>query len=118
MGSEAHGDERVRQGRKHRNRKGANHMAILMREEVPGMTTDQFNALFAPLVERITSFPGFLANAVGPIPGGYQVTEVWESQEAHERWMREVIVPTMHQAGLDQPLPPPLYLPLDRFMTR
>jgi len=93
-------------------------MAILMREEVPGMTTDQFNTLFAPLIEQLKSFPGFIANASGPIPGGYQVTEVWESQEAHERWMREVILPTMRQAGVEQPLPPTQYLSLERFITR
>ncbi|HEY7850921.1 MAG TPA: antibiotic biosynthesis monooxygenase [Ktedonobacterales bacterium] len=93
-------------------------MAILMRQAVPGMTTDQFDALFAPLLDPIKSFPGFIANASGPMPGGYQVIEVWESQEAHERWVREVIAPTMQRAGLDQPLPPTEYQPLDRFFTR
>ncbi|MBF6590631.1 MAG: antibiotic biosynthesis monooxygenase [Ktedonobacterales bacterium] len=93
-------------------------MAILMRQEAPGMTTDQFEASFAPLLEQLKSFPGFIANASGSTSGGYQVTEVWESQEAHERWVREVIMPTMRRAGLDQPLPPVQYLSLDRFFTR
>jgi len=93
-------------------------MAILMRQDVPGMTTDQFNTLFAPLIDQLKSFPGFIVNASGPTTGGYQVTEVWESQEAHERWLREVIAPTMQRAGITQPLPPTQYLSLDRFFTR
>jgi hypothetical protein len=93
-------------------------MAVLMRQDVPGISADQFEALFAPLVEHIKAFPGFIANATGPMPGGYQVTEVWESQEAHERWEREVIAPIMQRAGFDQPLPPAAYLTLDRFVTR
>lgn len=93
-------------------------MAILMRQEVPGMTTGQFDAIFAPLLDQIKTFPGFIANASGPLSGGYQVSEVWESQEAHERWLREVIMPTMQRAGVTQPLPPTQYLTLDRFITR
>lgn len=44
------------------------------------------------------------------------MTEVWQSQEAHERWVREVIVPTMQRAGLTE-APSIQYLPLDRFFT-
>jgi hypothetical protein len=93
-------------------------MTVLMRQNVPGMTTDQFDALFTPLLDQIGTFPGFIANASGPMPGGYQVSEVWESQDAHERWVREVIAPIMQRAGMNQPLPPSEYLPLDRFITR
>lgn len=92
-------------------------MAILMREEVPGMTADLFDALFVPLIDQLKSYPGFIANASGPIPGGYQVTEVWESQETHERWLREIIAPTMRRAGMDQSLPPTQYLTLDHLIT-
>lgn len=93
-------------------------MAILMRQDVPGMTSGQFDALFVPLLDQIKAFPGFVANASGPTPSGYQVTEVWDLQEAHERWLREVIAPTMQRAGMNQPLPPTQYLTLDRFFTR
>jgi heme-degrading monooxygenase HmoA len=92
-------------------------MTVLMRTEVPGMTADQFEVLFAPLVDQFKAFPGFIANASGPIPEGYQVTEVWESQEAHERWVREVIMPAMQRAGLTQS-PSIQYVPLTHFFTR
>lgn len=93
-------------------------MPVLMRHETPGITSEQAEALTAPIRDQLRTYPGFIAHSSGPTPGGYQVTEVWETQEAHERWLREVVVPTMRRAGMDQPLPPAQYLPLDQFFTR
>lgn len=92
-------------------------MAILMRQEVPGMTADQAEALMAPIIDQLKTFPGFIAHATGPTPEGYLGIEVWESQEAHERWLREVIMPIVQRTGLSA-LPPHQYVPLDRFFTR
>ncbi len=92
-------------------------MTILMRADVPGMTSEQFEVVFAPLIDQLKAFPGYINHASGPLPGSYQVVEVWESQEAHERWVREVIVPTMQRVGLTEP-PAIQYLPLERFFTR
>jgi heme-degrading monooxygenase HmoA len=92
-------------------------MTVLMRADVPGMTSAQFDVVFKPLIDQLKVAPGFITHASGPVGGNYQVTEVWESQEAHERWVREVIVPTMQRAGLTEP-PAIQYLPLDRFFTR
>ena len=92
-------------------------MAVSMRAEVPGMTEEQFQVLFAPLIEQLKTYPGFLDHSSGLFPGGYQVTEVWESQAAHERWVQEVIAPAMQRAGLTDP-PAIQYLPLARYFTR
>ena len=93
-------------------------MAILMRSELPGISAEQIRPFIAQANEQMRSFPGFIAQASGPIPGGYQVTEVWETQEAHERWLREVIGPkAAQQLGLTE-APPTQYLPLDVFITR
>lgn len=96
-------------------------MSVLMRHELPGVTAEQAGPLITPMIDQLKAFPGFVSQASGPIPGGFQVTEVWESQEAHERWVREHVVPTMQQAGMLPPgaqLPPSQYLPIDRFFTR
>lgn len=92
-------------------------MAILMRDELPGMTVEQFNAIFAPLLERIKTYPGFLMNANGPTADGYQVTEVWESKEAHERWLREVVAPVARGIGIEN-IPPSRYETLNGYITR
>lgn len=92
-------------------------MAVLMRSELRGVTTEQVQPFIAQLLGQLTSFPGFIAQASGPIPGGYQVIEVWESQEAYERWLREVIAPqAVEQLGLTE-APTAEFLPLDRFIT-
>ena len=92
-------------------------MAVLMRTELQGVTVEQVEPLVAQVLGQIKAFPGFIAHARGPIPGGVQVTEVWESQEAHERWVREVIAPAMQQAGMGQ-VPLSNYLPLEAVITR
>lgn len=91
-------------------------MAILMSAELPGITSEQFEVVFAPVIDQLKVYPGFIANASGPVPKGYQVIEVWDSQGDHERWVREVIMPTMQRAGLTQP-PSIQYVPLARFFT-
>lgn len=93
-------------------------MAILMRSELEGITAEQIEPFFTPLIEQLRFYPGFICQASGPISGGYQVTEVWETQEAHERWLREVIAPeAARRLGLRQALSI-VYLPLDHFITR
>ncbi len=93
-------------------------MAILMRSEMQGVSAERFRAFIAQANVQMRSFPGFIAQASGPIPGGYQVTEVWETQEAHERWLREVVGPqAAQQLGLTEE-PTAQYLPLDVFITR
>lgn len=93
-------------------------MAVLMRVELQGATLEQMQPFWTQVKERIKSYPGFLAQASGPIPGGVQVTEVWETQEAHERWVREVVGPmAAQQLGMTE-VPPSQYLPLDDFITR
>lgn len=93
-------------------------MAVLMRSEVQGVTAEQIHPFIAQMNERMKAFPGFIAQAAGPIPGGYQVSEVWETQEAHERWVREVVGPAAaQQLGISE-APSTQYLPLDYFITR
>ena len=92
-------------------------MPVLMHAELLGATAEQVQSIMAPVKEHITSFPGFSAQASGPIPGGYQVTEVWETQEAHERWLREVVGPLLGQLNLTQ-APSIQYQPIDDFITR
>ena len=93
-------------------------MAVMTRSETQGVTGEQILPLLAHLNEQMKSFPGFIAQAAGPIPGGYQVTEVWETQEAHERWVREVIAPmTAQSLGMTE-APVAQYLSLDTFVTR
>ncbi len=93
-------------------------MPVLTRSETQGVTAEQILPFIAQTQEQMKTFPGFIAQMHGPTPGGYQVTEVWETQEAHERWVREVIAPLLaRQMGITD-APTATYQPLDGFVTR
>jgi len=81
-------------------------MAIEMRMVIQGASTEQMQTLIAQVGDKMKTFPGFIAHASGPLEDGFHVTELWESQEAHERWVREVIAS------------PVQYLPADSVITR
>ena len=78
-------------------------MAVLMQAKVPGMGAADYDGLNAGigLVDQIASFPGYGGfHAAGPIDGGWQVFEIWESEAAHKNWIQTVILPTLPpQAG-------------------
>ena len=92
-------------------------MAIITQTVVPGMTAEQAGGMVAQLRDKLRAFPGFVAHASGPVEGGYQATEIWETREAHERWLREVIAPMMQQAGMGD-VPPTQYWQADNTFTR
>lgn len=43
---------------------------------------------------------GALFHCAGVYPGGFRVFDIWESQEAFERFRKERLDPAMKQAGL------------------
>jgi hypothetical protein len=45
---------------------------------------------------------GFIAHAAGPIDGGYQVSELWESEGAHRAWFEAHVIPSL-PAGAPRP---------------
>lgn len=74
-------------------------MAIIMQAQVPGMTKEQYDGMTQALFPLLKKSPGFIAHAGGPIPGGWQVTEFWESQEQHDAWLKGTIMPAMQASA-------------------
>ena len=58
---------------------------------------------------------GFIAHAAGPIDGGYQVTELWESEAAHSAWVASHVLPAMPPGAI-----PPIVTtrPITKIATR
>ena len=80
-------------------------MAIVVTIEVPGMTQAQYEQSRAKLGDAVKHAPGFIAHASGAMDGGYFVTEIWQTQEDWERWVRDAMMPAAE--GFDfQPSPP------------
>lgn len=72
-------------------------MAVLMQASVPGMDDGLAAGIgTAEFLEQLRGFSGYGGFfSQGPVDGGWMVTEVWESAEAHEKWVEEVIAPSM-----------------------
>jgi heme-degrading monooxygenase HmoA len=83
---------------------------------VPGMTREQYNGMSETMLVEIRKHRGFLAHTGISIPGGIQVVELWESQEAFDKWIQGTVMPASKAAGL----PPPIItiLPAERVELR
>jgi heme-degrading monooxygenase HmoA len=69
-------------------------MAIQTSADLPALTTEQYDTLVNELIPKIKATPGFIVHVGARLDGGgYRITEVWESREAFERWIRESVVP-------------------------
>jgi heme-degrading monooxygenase HmoA len=70
-------------------------MTIMMTSDMPGTTQGEYEQLAAALLPVLQAADGFIAHAVGPVEGGYQVTEPWESEAAHNAWSAAHVAPAM-----------------------
>jgi heme-degrading monooxygenase HmoA len=79
---------------------GGLQMAYATRAEIPGMTRDQYNGMFQQVSPRLKTQPGFVFHMSGPADGCYYAIEVWESEAAHQAWIRDVIEPAARAGGM------------------
>jgi len=66
-------------------------MAILIRHRVAGMTPSTYDEMSPPLIEKLKAQPGFMYHVAFVDGGRFTVSEIWESQEQHDRWFAENI---------------------------
>lgn len=57
--------------------------------------------------------PGQLVHFAGPIEGGWEIVNVWESQEASDKF-EEILIPARRKAGLPEIVPPQKVFPVHR----
>ena len=73
-------------------------MAVLMTAQIPGATKEMIDGL-RPILDAIRSAKGFIIHTNGPVPGGWRVTEVWESQADFEAWFEASVKPAFPEGG-------------------
>jgi hypothetical protein len=80
-------------------------MAIILIFEVPGMTQADYEQSVArltggPALKSPADWPvpGLISHTAAPTPDGWLIADVWESEEAAERF-GEVIRPIMQELG-------------------
>jgi len=67
-------------------------MAVLMTAQIPGGTQEMVDGL-RPLLDEIRRMKGFVVHTNGPVPDGWRVVEVWESQADFEAWFEASVKP-------------------------
>jgi hypothetical protein len=73
-----------------------NDTPVLVTNEMPWMTEEQYGGMAGVLLPRLQTAAGFLAHAAGPRDGGgWQVTELWASQQAHDAWFDASVAPNL-----------------------
>jgi hypothetical protein len=94
-------------------------MPVLMVHDGPGGTREQYDEVCSRLTDgrglnslSDWSTGGILSHAAGPTDNGWRVVDVWESEEAFQRF-GEVIGPILQDVGM--PGQPQLF-PLENFV--
>lgn len=80
-------------------------MAVTVLYEIPGLTQAQYDSIIEALQSGGINAPGRITHIAGPMVGGWQVVDVFESQEAFERFIGGGLAPVMQKLGI---APPPL----------
>ena len=88
-------------------------MAVLMTAHIPGATKEMIDGM-RPLLDQIRDSKGFVIHANGPVPGGWRVTEVWESQADFEAWFEASVKPAFSEDG---PMPSIAFDELNEVVT-
>ncbi len=79
-------------------------MPIIVRHRVAGMTAEQYDEISPPIIEKLKRQPGFVYHVAFMENGTLTVSEIWESQEQHDRWFDENVkpnVPSVEQEVLE-----------------
>ena len=87
-------------------------MAVLMIMELPGTTTDDYEAVNEAMGIHEGNLPdGLVHHAVGPTEDGdgILIVDVWESEAQLDRFFQDQIGPAMQQAGVESPAPPRIH---------
>jgi hypothetical protein len=73
-------------------------MAVLMTAQIPGGTKEMIDGM-RPVLDHIASAKGFIVHGNGPSPGGWRVTEMWDTQADFEAWFETSVKPAFPEGG-------------------
>jgi quinol monooxygenase YgiN len=92
-------------------------MALTFVLEFPGGTQQQYDQVIDRLQLGGKAPPGAIFHVAGPIEGGWCVVDVWESQEAFDRFIQEKLGRAIQEAGLSLPQQPKVF-PVHNILER
>jgi hypothetical protein len=77
-----------------------------------GFTKEQYDKVTDILDLATKPQPGMIFHCAGQASGGWRVFDIWESQEAHDRFMKDRLSPAFEKAGIQGPGPKPEFFPI------
>lgn len=95
-------------------------MTVTMVMEMPGAT----QAFYDKVLDNLGIGPegalieGQLAHIASPMDGGWRVVDVWESEEAFNKFAKERLGSALAAAGAPSDGPPPKFFPVRIFHAR
>jgi hypothetical protein len=72
-------------------------MAVLMTALLPGATQEMIDGM-APVLDSLPGQKGFVVHTNGPVPDGWRVVEVWDSQADSRHGSRRTSSPRFPRA--------------------
>ena len=75
-------------------------MATVMLMDWPGVTTEQYHRVMSVLGLDANPPAGAIFHVAGFMGGSLRVLDIWESQQAFERFQRERLTPAVQKAGI------------------
>ena len=92
-------------------------MAILMQMQAPEWTKEQYEQLAQAVAPGGKAPAGCLFHVSAPLQGGgVQVIDVWESQEAMQRFTEQQVMPAAQRLGMAQPAQAPQVTEIHNFI--
>jgi hypothetical protein len=82
-------------------------MAVGIRQKITGVGAEQIDALNAAIDPDGNPPEGLVFHTSGPVEGGWEVIDVWESREAFDTFAAERILPSLVAIGMPEGAPPP-----------
>jgi hypothetical protein len=70
-------------------------MSVLVRTTANGLDQSTYDQMVPVLHPLLKQQPGFIMHVAYPIPGGFAIGEVWDSQDQHEAWYNEFVAPNI-----------------------
>jgi hypothetical protein len=74
-------------------------MAVLLINTFDGGTEEQYRAVHSHMRIDENPPPGLIFHAAGPVDGGWQVVDVWESRAAFDRFLESGFGPAAQELG-------------------
>jgi hypothetical protein len=84
-------------------------MAVAVIQDFPASDRDTINydAIHAEIMNRADDPNGLIIHTAGFTESGFRIFEVWESQEQHDTFMSEVVMPAVMKVTAGNPGSPP-----------